>query len=278
MLVHLVEAVEHGAEILRSDGNHRRKPYSRVHRITAADPVPELEHIRGVDAELRHFSGVSRDRDKVPGHRCRVLQTGQRPIAGGVRIGHRFQRGEGLGRDDEQRLLGVQILRGLVEVRAVNVRDKAEVQAALAVGSQRLIGHHRTQVGAANADIDDIANRPAGVALPLAAAHPVGEGGHLRQNGVHLRHHVLSLEFDGLAFGRAQRNVQNGPLFGDVDLLAPEHRIDALAQAGFSGQLQQQRERFIGDEILCVIEVDSQGFDAHPPPALRVIGKKLAQR
>jgi hypothetical protein len=51
MLVHLVEAVQHGPKVLRSNGEHRRKADRRVHRIPAADPVPELEHVSGVDAE-----------------------------------------------------------------------------------------------------------------------------------------------------------------------------------------------------------------------------------
>ena len=36
---------------------------------------------------------------------------------------------------------------------------------------------------------------------------------------------------------RAQRDVQHRALLGDVDLLAAEHRLDALAQAARLGQL-----------------------------------------
>ena len=56
---------EHGAEIVRPDGDHGGKADGRIHRITAADPVPETEHVGGVDAELRHFLGIGRDRDKM---------------------------------------------------------------------------------------------------------------------------------------------------------------------------------------------------------------------
>ena len=37
---------------------------------------------------------------------------------------------------------------------------------------------------------------------------------------------------------RAQRDVQHGAVLGDVDLLAAEHRVDPLAQAGLLGQLR----------------------------------------
>ena len=90
--------------------------------------------------------------------------------AGGVGVGHRLQRGERLGRDDEQRLGGVEVAHGLGEVGAVDVGDEAERQIAVAVVLERLVGHHRAEVGAADADVDDVADALAGVALPLAAA------------------------------------------------------------------------------------------------------------
>ena len=56
--------------------------------------------------------------------------------------------------------------------------------------------------------------------------------------------------------GRAQGHVQDGAIFRDVDLLAAEHGVDPLAQAGFLGQLQQKLEGFVGDAVLRVIEVE----------------------
>jgi hypothetical protein len=40
VLVHLVKAIEHGLEILRTNGEHGRESDRRVHRVAAADPVP----------------------------------------------------------------------------------------------------------------------------------------------------------------------------------------------------------------------------------------------
>ena len=113
-----------------------------------------------------------------------------------VRVGHGLQRGEGLRRDDEQRLCRIEVAHGLGEVGAVDVGDEAERHGALAVVAQRLVGHHRAEVGAADADVDDIANALAGVALPLAAAHAVGESRHLVEHGVDLGHHVLAVDDD----------------------------------------------------------------------------------
>ena len=52
----------------------------------------------------------------------------------------------------------------------------------------------------------------------------------LREHGVHLGDDVLAVDLDDRALGRAQRDVQDGAVLGDVDLLAPEHRVDAVAR------------------------------------------------
>src|ERR1051325_1581438 len=54
MSIQLMETREHGAEIFRSDRDHSGQSDCRVDRVATADPIPEFEHVRGVDAELRH--------------------------------------------------------------------------------------------------------------------------------------------------------------------------------------------------------------------------------
>ena len=211
------------------------------------------------------FVGVGRDGDEVLRDRLRVAaQRRQRPVARRVRVGHRLERRERLRRDDEQRLGRVEIARRLGEVGAVDVGDEAERQVAIAVELERLVGHHRAEVGAADADVDDVADALAGVALPVAAADAVGEGRHLVEHGVHVGHDVLAVDDDRRAARRAQRDVQHGAVLGDVDLVAAEHRVDALAQAGLVGQLQQQPQRLVGDAILRVVEVDAGGLGGQP--------------
>ena len=59
---------------------------------------------------------------------CSSPKLAEHPGARGVRVGHGLQGGEGLGGDDEQRLLGIEIARGFGEIRAVDVGDEAERQ------------------------------------------------------------------------------------------------------------------------------------------------------
>src|SRR5512132_2854188 len=104
---------------------------------------------------------------------------------------------------------------------------------------QCLIGHDWSEIRATDTNVDDAANALASVTFPRAASHAVGEVGHLVENGVDLRDNVLAINNDRCPFRRPQRHVQNGPVFGDVDLLTPEHGIDAPAQAGFFCELYE---------------------------------------
>ena len=98
---------------------------------------------------------------------------------------------------------------------------------------ERLIGHHRPEVGAADADVDDVVIALTGVALPVAAADPVGESAILSStawtSGTTFSPSTISIA----PLRRPQRDVQHGAVLGDVDLLAAEHGVDARAQAGF---------------------------------------------
>ena len=106
--------------------------------------------------------------------------------------------------------------------------------------AQCLVRHRRTEVGAADADVDDVPDAPAGVAGPLARTDPSGERGHLVQDRVHGRHDVLAVDLDHRVARRAQRGVQHRPVLGDVDLLAAEHGVPQPEHVGGGGEFLQQ--------------------------------------
>ena len=58
VLVHLVEAIQQSAEVIRADSTHGRQADRRVHGVAPADPVPELEHVGRIDAEFGDFRGI----------------------------------------------------------------------------------------------------------------------------------------------------------------------------------------------------------------------------
>ena len=201
----------------------------------------------------------------------------ERPFARALRVRHRLQRREGLRGDDEQRFRRIEIARRLDEIGAVDVGHEAKRHGAVAVVLERLICHHRPEVGSADADIDDIADAFAAVAFPLAAADTVGEVGHLVEHGVNLRHDVLAVDDDGCASWRTQRHVQDGAIFRDVDFLASKHRVDPGAQPGLFGEVNKQLERLVVDAIFRVIQVDAGSIDGHPLAARRVIREQASQ-
>jgi hypothetical protein len=67
MLVDVVRALEKLLEAVHPDRERDRQPDRRPQGITPAHPVPEFEHVGGVDAEARHLLGVRRQSNEVPG-------------------------------------------------------------------------------------------------------------------------------------------------------------------------------------------------------------------
>ena len=105
---------------------------------------------------------------------------------------------------------------------------------------ERFVGHDRPEIRSADADIDDIADALAGMALPVAAAHALGKVRHLVENGVNVGHDIAAIVDDGGVARRAQRDMQHRAVFRDVDFVAAEHGVDALAQPRLLREPQQQ--------------------------------------
>ena len=213
----------------------------RIHRVASAHPVAELEHVRRVDAEALTFSALVETATK-----CLAMaawsppRSRQEPVTCAARVGHGLQRGESLGGDDEERLGRVQVEGGLHEIDAVHVGDKPERHVALAVVAQGFVGHHGAEVRAADAHVDDVFDTLAGETFPIAAANAVAErppsfrGPHARRE-----RRLLPIHENRLVFRRAQRDVQNGAVFGDIDLLAANIALMS-AQIAIPGELKQE--------------------------------------
>ena len=172
---------------------------------------------------------------------------------------------------------GIQIGDGFGEVGAVDVRDEPEGQGTIAVVPQRLVGHDRPEIRPADADVDDVADSLAGVAGPGAASNPVAEIAHAIQHAMDVRDHIVPVDDDRRRGRRAQRHVQDRAIFGDVDLVAAEHRVDPPTQIRFIRELAQQPHRLVGDAMLGVVEIDAGGFDRQPLSAARIVLEQLTE-
>ena len=60
VLVHLVRALQQGAEVVKTHAERDRQSDGRPKRVAAADPIPEDEHVFWRDAELDDFLGIGR--------------------------------------------------------------------------------------------------------------------------------------------------------------------------------------------------------------------------
>jgi hypothetical protein len=161
-------------------------------------------------------------------------------------------------------------------VGGVDVGDEVNLQVRLSVGSEGLGDHQRAEIGAADADIDDVGDGLAGVPFPGAAAHPAGEVFHLGENGVDLGHHVLAGDADRPIRAVAQRYVQHRASFGDVDRLAGEHCLDALGETGLAGEGKEKRQRLVDDAVLGKIEEDVLQRQGKLLAAFRIGGEEVA--
>src|SRR5207253_2446932 len=108
-----------------------------------------------------------------------LLGAFQEPLLGALGIGERFLRRKGLGGDDEKCSLRAQVLDGLRQVSAVHIRHKMNVEARLPVWLEGFGDHDGSEVGAADADVDDVGDGLASVALPGAAADRLREFPHM---------------------------------------------------------------------------------------------------
>ena len=222
--------------------------------------------------------GVGGNGDEVVRHSPFVsAQPLDQPRPCAVGVGQRFQRRKRLRRDDEQRLLGIEVAGRLDHVGAVDVGDEPHRHAPVAVGAERLVGHHRAEVGAADANVDNVADALARVAGVAAVANGIAERRHAVEHLVHLGHHVDSVDHQRAPTGHPQGDVQYGAVLGRVDVVAAEHRLCPLGQPACLRQLRQQRDRLVGDPVLRVVHVEAGGLERHPRAPAGIGGEQLAQ-
>src|SRR5262245_37020331 len=111
-------------------------------------------------------------------------------------VGYSFERRESLRRNDEESFGCVEIADSFYEGRSIDVGNKPEGHAAFAIVPQRLVGHDGAEIGAADANVNYIANAFTSVTLPRAVADPVRESCHLVEHGVHLGYDVPAVYDD----------------------------------------------------------------------------------
>ena len=71
--------------------------------------------------------------------------------------------------------------------------------------------------------------------------------------------------------------MEHGAVLRDVDPVASEHRLGALCEPRFLGELYEERERLVADAVLRVVEVEARALRREAFAAGRVAGEQVAK-
>ena len=211
---------------------------------------------RAVDTATKCLATAARPGVLALEDRARREQPSQQPGAGQPGVGQRLQRGERLGRDDEQGRGRVQVGGLLGDVGRVDVGDEAHLEPRLHERLERLVHHHRAEVGAADADVDDGLDRVPRSRRSTRRLRTLSANAYTLVSTS-----CTSATTSTPSTSRvvpawlAKRGVQHRPVLGDVDVLAGEHRRPALRQVDLLGQPDQGGQHVGGDQVLRQVDV-----------------------
>ena len=181
--------------------------------------------------------------------------------------------------DTMNRLLpGSSPAQSVAEVGAVDVGHEMRPEPGLAEGAQGARGHRRAEIGAADADIDDVGEGFAFGAPDASRAHGLGESGDLGAFGEHVVHHVVPLDHDRAAGEIAQRHMQRRTPFGRVDAGAGKQRRALVLEAGIAGENEEMGQGHVVDAVLRIIEqeiVEPQVIALETP---RIVAEHIGER
>ena len=107
VIVHVVSTGEELLKILKTDKAGNRKSDGGPQRIATADPIPEAEHIFGVNAKFFYFGAVGRNSHKMLRYVRSVFGRLQKPTTCRKGVCHGFLRGEGFGGNHKKRGLRI---------------------------------------------------------------------------------------------------------------------------------------------------------------------------
>ena len=113
--------------------------------------------------------------------------------------------------------------------------------------------------------------------FPVAAADAFAERRHAIEHGMDVGNYILSVDQDFFPTRRAQGHVQHCALLGRIDLVAAPHRLDTLTHTAFIGQREQQAQRFVGNPVFGVVQIQACTFGRQALAALRIGVEQVAQ-
>ena len=196
-----------------------------------------------------------------------LAQRGQQPCLGAGGIRQRLLRGEGLRSDDEQRRRRIVRRERAREVLRIDIGDERDVdtlrlRARAAArprrARERRADEKRSEIGPADAEIDDGAEGSSCRAHAHAAADLCGQRAHSRLRRADVGNDVPARHDKWRIARLAQRRMERRLTLRLVDFFSREQRADPSREPGLDGVSDEQRQG-IGSEAL-LRQVDEPGI------------------
>ena len=248
MPVHGMRSCQEFPEAGGTDCHRQRQPHSRPDRIPAAHPVPHRKC-------LPHAERMGRFDPCRDAHEMLAQAIGMAAILccaepghGSGRIGHGFERREGLARHDEEGMCRLHPRQHIVQGIAVDIAHEMETLACVPIGSQRLDRHARPQIGPPDAYVDDIRD---GRIVPHPFRIVEKSGAH----GIHLAPQRLQGLRHACFHRLAQQPVHDPTPLRMVDALTGKHGLTAGFHSLGTGQPVQKGQHVVVDVRLREIDV-----------------------
>ncbi len=283
MLIHFISALVELHVVVEADAESDRKTDGRPERVTAANPVPEFEHVSRIDTESGNGFGVRGECHEVLCNSLFVtVESLEDSFLCRLSVRHGFESRERLGSHDEEGFFEVDLLQGFGHVRAVDVRNEENGRRIFAFS--RLVcvrlesfGHHdRTEVRTADTDVHHVLDGLARVALPLTGTDELREFFHVLEHSANFRHHILAVDANRIVTLVTESGVKNCTLFRGIDLFATKILGADFFELSALQEVLEHRHRFVINQVLGVVEENAASFCTELFSTLRVFGEHFA--
>jgi len=149
---------------------------------------------------------------------------------------------------------------------AVDIGDEMQGKVALAISVKGRHDHLRAEIGAADADVDDVPD-----AARARVAHALGECEHALEDFMDF------FAMQRRLARRTQRDMQDGTVLRRIDRRPGQHRIAPLLDAAFAGQVCQGGHHPLVDQVLGKIGKHAGCLERKRIKAPRIDRERLAQ-
>ncbi|KAI6752010.1 hypothetical protein HG531_006706 [Fusarium graminearum] len=259
VLVHGVSTAEELVEVVKANVESDAQTNGTPDRVTTTDPALKAKHVLAVNAKLGHLLLVGGESNKVLGNLALVVGLLEEPLLGCVGVGGGLGSGKGLGGNEEESGLRVRLLEGLSDVCAVNVGDEVKLHVVSTVVLESFGDHDGAAIRTTDTNVDNGGELLAGVSLPLSTANLLRKLLHVLEDIVDAAlcvHDINTLNLHVPTTNVSQGSVVDGAVLGEVDLLASKHGIALLLDTSLLGELDEEVEGLIVEEVLGKVEED----------------------